>query len=202
MAFTPTGLGVYSGGDDTALRYVATPPRSTASPSALAPKPGFPEPPPVFTWADKRIHSAGVTAILPLSDQIIVTGSYDDHVRVVSVPAQGRRQILAALNLDGGVWRLKLIKQRTDGWQEKGQGLASFLILACCMHAGARVIKVHLSEDDGWSITVLGKFEEHKSMNYGNDFQPVQCQGNRTIVSTSFYDKLLCIWHFSDELFE
>jgi diphthamide biosynthesis protein 7 len=44
---------------------------------------------------------------------------------------------------------------------------------------------------------VLGKFEEHKSMNYGSDSQPgVDGKGRRTVISTSFYDRLLCLWRF------
>lgn len=41
-----------------------------------------------------------------------------------------------------------------------------------------------------WSFDVLAKFEEHKSMNYGSDVQP----STGMIVSTSFYDKLMCLW--------
>jgi len=195
MAFTPIGLGGYSGGDDMALRHFVVAPGSITSSSET----DLNKSPYTFTWTDKKIHSAGVTAILPLSDEIILTGSYDDYVRVIFAPCQGRRQVLGELNLGGGVWRLKLMAQVTDGWQGKDEGSASFLILASCMHAGTRVIKVRREENDGWSIMVLGKFEEHNSMNYGSDFQPVETKGRKTIVSTSFYDKLLCVWHFSDE---
>lgn len=63
------------------------------------------------------------------------------------------------------------------------------------MHAGTRIVEIHRDEDGQWQVTVLAKFEEHKSMNYGSDVQP----GNgtiKTIISTSFYDKLLCLWRF------
>ena len=60
------------------------------------------------------------------------------------------------------------------------------------MHAGTRIVRLCKGED-GWSFKVVGKFEEHESMNYGTDVQPDS--GNvKTIVSTSFYDKLLCLW--------
>jgi len=67
------------------------------------------------------------------------------------------------------------------------------------MHAGARIVRIQADDDKGdWSIEVLAKFEEHKSMNYGSDAQPEASgySGPRTIVSTSFYDKLLCLWRF------
>jgi diphthamide biosynthesis protein 7 len=66
------------------------------------------------------------------------------------------------------------------------------------MHAGARIVRVQADDGGNWTVEVLAKFEEHKSMNYGSDVQPEE-GGNsrqRTIVSTSFYDKLLCLWRF------
>ena len=78
--------------------------------------------------------------------------------------------------------------------------LFSLLILASCMHVGTRVVRLSQieTEDEGWSFEVLGKFEEHKSMNYGSDVKPEPGQ-LKTIVSTSFYDKLLCLWRFDLE---
>jgi diphthamide biosynthesis protein 7 len=66
------------------------------------------------------------------------------------------------------------------------------------MHAGARIVKIQADEESNWTIEVLAKFEEHKSMNYGSDVQPEGNgnSGQRTIISASFYDKLLCLWKF------
>jgi len=81
----------------------------------------------------------------------------------------------------------------------------SYTLLASCMHAGSRIVRLESpgSSAEGfsgeWAFSVLAKFEEHKSMNYGSDVQPVQRGqegGQRTIVSTSFYDKLMCVWQF------
>jgi len=77
----------------------------------------------------------------------------------------------------------------------------SYTLLASCMHAGSRIVRLGRSADGSgeWEFRVLAKFEEHKSMNYGSDVQPVQSGqegGQRTIVSTSFYDKLMCVWQF------
>ena len=49
--------------------------------------------------------------------------------------------------------------------------------------------------DDAWTFDVVGRFDEHKSMNYGSDVQPGGGDV-KSIVSTSFYDKLLCLWQF------
>ncbi|KAI1105442.1 hypothetical protein F4804DRAFT_304402 [Jackrogersella minutella] len=167
-----------------------------------------------------RGHEAGVTAILPLNlqlasfDSVVVTGSYDDHIRVYAIDDQGlfpqRSRLLAEQNLEGGVWRLKLIKlERATGTipqPEQGiKGAATnrqhwtALVLASCMHAGSRVLE--LTGDmvtEVCEVKVLGQFEEHKSMNYGSDFQPgSELEGrNLRCVSTSFYDRLLCLWEY------
>ena len=66
------------------------------------------------------------------------------------------------------------------------------------MHAGTRIVQLSRSGEE-WEFAVLAKFEEHKSMNYGSDVQPLiggvgAEQQKRVIVSTSFYDKLMCVW--------
>lgn len=77
------------------------------------------------------------------------------------------------------------------------------------MHAGTRIVQVIHEEkkkkddDDGkeeWKFHVLAKFEEHESMNYGSDVQPdlkekkKEKERKKKIVSTSFYDRRLCLW--------
>lgn len=63
-------------------------------------------------WQNRKLHHAGITAILPLSETLIITGSYDDHIRLLQlpkIPGDSRPKLLAELNLGGGVWRLKLL---------------------------------------------------------------------------------------------
>lgn len=73
---------------------------------------------------------------------------------------------------------------------------SSLIILASCMHAGTRIVRLQQAPDDGeWRFEVLARFEEHKSMNYGSDVQPSE-QPTKKVVSTSFYDKLLCVWTY------
>lgn len=153
------------------------------------------------SWRDKTTHHAGVTAILPLSlsasdeDDLFITGSYDEYVRVLALPKiGGRTKVLAEKQLGGGVWRLKLLD--TIYTFEKGVHL---VVLASCMHAGARLLKVTRSDNTRcWSINVIAKFEEHDSMNYASDgriqrFDEDHSSGY-TCVSTSFYDRKLCVW--------
>lgn len=81
------------------------------------------------------------------------------------------------------------------------------------MHAGTRIVQVIHEEkkkkdddeddDEEWRFHVLAKFEEHESMNYGSDVQPdlkkekkkeKEKERKKKIVSTSFYDRRLCLW--------
>ncbi|KAL1311007.1 hypothetical protein AAFC00_001225 [Neodothiora populina] len=220
---TERSCAVFSGGDDAVLRFtwpVALPLPPSAS-SQVKPletnsdnesDENQEDENPKMQYIDRRIHNAGVTAILPLPGRkqthITITGSYDDHIRVVHTPVVGRKVILAEENLGGGVWRLKMLEQRI----EEGR----FIILASCMHAGTRIVEITrpsrtpegCEQDDEWTIQVLARFEEHKSMNYGSDVQPLSSSSAssraienggrdvRTIVSTSFYDRLVCLWKY------
>lgn len=109
LAFAPIsaeaeaqGTKVLSGGDDIALQCSHINDTDTATATNE----------PTLLWRDRKLHDAGVTAILPLSESLIVTGSYDDYIRLLSIPTPttgGHRQVLAELNLGGGVWRLKVL---------------------------------------------------------------------------------------------
>ena len=69
-------------------------------------------------WQDRKLHGAGVTAIMPLTSSLVVTGSYDDHIRLISFSRTSRRLCLAEANLGGGVWRLKTLSMNTLPVQE------------------------------------------------------------------------------------
>lgn len=96
-------------------------------------------------------------------------------------------------------------------------------MLACCMYAGARIVEIsanltpilvggklsHVDVRDGaWEIKVRAAFEEHESMCYAGDVVPSKRasgkhgrraaadhgQNERSFVTTSFYDRRLCLW--------
>jgi diphthamide biosynthesis protein 7 len=196
LAFTPEGKSVFSGGDDSALNYwedtsILWNYSRTEERAENEEREGK-----VATWSDKRIHGAGVTAILPLTssdhqdENLVLTGSYDDHIRLIHTPPFGRRTVLAEMNLGGGVWRIK----RLAG--SNAHETCPMDHLVSCMHAGARIVRLSRQGAE-WQFEVLAKFEEHKSMNYGSDYQDAQGDGGgRTFITTSFYDRLLCLWRF------
>jgi len=189
---TDDALGFYSGGDDSAVRYHSPCRHAQARNSSES-------------WEydeDVRTHGAGVTAILPLPpgrastghERLVVTGSYDECVRVlVPAPRPSRRwKCLAERRLDGGVWRLKLLSEASS------DASRTYTVLASCMHAGARLLRISSTEaGEDFKIEVLARFEEHESMCYGSDARQIctEAQGAGWIfVSTSFYDKRLCVW--------
>lgn len=192
---------LYSGGDDSALcKHGEVCLKSTLK------KDGEPlvDEAPQSTSCDVKTHLAGVTAILPIAtgtagEEILLTGSYDEYLRILTPLGTGRRsKVLAEKRLGGGVWRLKLVGagQLVEG------GELELKVLASCMHAGARIVEIRRSKEQEWAVRVLACFEEHESMNYASDLSvEISKDGlkSTTYVSTSFYDRKLCIWKINND---
>lgn len=109
---------LYSGGDDSALcthDLSVSWPVDPSFDNSIIPSAryGF-----KTSLQDTKTHMAGVTAILPLNlhpysrlgRHILLTGSYDEYVRLL-LPIDGcsRPKVLAERSLGGGVWSLKHI---------------------------------------------------------------------------------------------
>ena len=165
-----------------------------------------------------RHHTAGITSILPLpivpeendNAPLVLTGSYDEYLRVYSVTRPGK--VLAEHSLGGGVWRLQLLGVHGDEDLEPNCAQhphqREFLVLASCMHAGTRVVRVSRQGDvddshGKWSIEVIAEFTEHESMNYASDVSRGLCGDDDLVgqerqqllcVSSSFYDRRVCVW--------
>ena len=197
---------LYSGGDDSQLRRLRTtlPPVKSipAQPSMEGAEEHKSEPVEQMEdthISDAKTHSAGVTAILPIwtiYGEALLTGSYDEFIRVLVSRTHRKWANVAEKRLDGGVWRLK--QMSAEG--ESDSKVSRWKVLASCMHAGSRILMITHRENT-WSIYVLAKFTEHESMNYGSDFillateeERWENRGTTIIASTSFYDRKLCIW--------
>ena len=213
---------ILSGGDDSAL--IASAIAFSCSPlqpgsSAISSSDEF-EPNPMPLWKDRRNHTAGVVAILPLPSndaspiphprKTVITGSYDEYLRIFEIDTKTHRAIWKAeLRFGGGVWRLKVLDQYTtttvdDSATRQESAHHHSLILASLMHGGAAVIRLTYSADvDSWTITPLTTFRAgHESMVYCCDGKlETGAEGappTYTIVSTSFYDMKICTWKFVD----
>ena len=213
--------GLLSGGDDAVLAYSPLPSNHVQHDDEP------PQPEHLSSWSNRRIHSAGVTAILPLpikaaSMFVCLTGSYDDHLRVLSLPGLPgathvrQPQVLHEIDLGGGVWRLKLITESTQVTTHGRRCI--FTILVSCMYAGAKIVELSLRVNNGnrdgagvWESRVVAMFSEHQSMCYACDVQE-SCVADvekggagggagggtaRRILSCSFYDRRLCLWRWN-----
>ena len=151
---------------------------------------------------DKRIHSAGVTAILPLGHQegrsVILTGSYDEHLRILKLKANNAKwDVVLEIALGGGVWRVSPLH---EGFQEQvaiEQGWKSTFIVSCA-HAGPKILQLSYAGEDEWSARTVAQFLEHESMNYASKATSLEGYNGsslKSVVSTSFYDGKICLWH-------
>lgn len=206
LAFSADGKIVFSGGDDSAIIAAPVPSRFLGENECEDDGDEGLEEQNVL-WTEGRVHGAGVVAILPLSlplevvdagsggddgGNLVITGSYDDCIRLLCLPAVGRRRVLAECNLGGGVWRVKVLGVGREG------GRVVVRLLVCCMYAGARVVRLCREKEGGeWGFEVLGMMTEHASMCYALDWRGVGGEGEGKkvgVVSTSFYDRLVCLW--------
>lgn len=180
-------VGIFSGGDDAALRFASLDSKGLDDVDAIEPMP----------WSDNRIHGAGVVSVLPLMDGIILSGSYDDRLRIIQTPSAypQRPRVLHEMNFGGGVWRIKSIT-----WLESGEGGTMFKcrVLISGMYAGAAIVDVERNQSMQWTSKIVARFTEHESMNYACDVQTMDdpATSHRYFVSCSFYDKRLCLWRF------
>ena len=106
---------LYSGGDDSALCMHQLSARQTRE----SVNDGYPFFSHEYEFQASlyytKSHMAGVTAILPLQpifrgEQLLLTGSYDEYVRLL-LPINGspRPKLMAEQRLNGGVWRLDIL---------------------------------------------------------------------------------------------
>ncbi|KAG0567871.1 hypothetical protein KC19_7G168300 [Ceratodon purpureus] len=145
-------------------------------------------------FRNKKTHSMGVCSIQtnPQSEHSLITGSYDENLRLWDMRMGIRPVMKLETGLGGGVWRLK--------WHPLDRGL----ILAACMHNGFVLVRV-----DGEAMEVVEKYEGHESLAYGADwYQGAWCNSEpekpeenagknsvRSLAATcSFYDKALHVW--------
>ncbi|KAL8886067.1 MAG: hypothetical protein Q9215_006178 [Flavoplaca cf. flavocitrina] len=187
---------LYTGGDDAALcRHPVVEPHAG---------------PKVFGVADaltrfdrdRHAHISGVVAIVPLwlfdKNEILLTGSYDEYIRVLSInPKIPKANVKAEKKLDGGVWELKILERPSKPHDPAG---ISFPVLASCMHAGCKIVEVRRHGRSEWSIEILASFidpDHNCPLYYASGFQVASNDlriQDMTFVSTTFYDKKLFVW--------
>jgi diphthamide biosynthesis protein 7 len=117
----------------------------------------------------------------PLEGNMLLTGSYDEYLRVWDMRSMAKPVNEKSLNLGGGVWRIKYHPSIAD------------VILAACMHNGFAIVKVGTKD-----ATVMETYCKHESLAYGADWQTSEVEEHNTdssvIATCSFYDRLLRVW--------
>lgn len=125
----------------------------------------------------------------PLPGFLVITGSYDDHIRLLHCPPSGRRHVLAEAYIGGGVFRVKLAATSTT------DAAQTHTLIVSCMQAGARIVSLCHTGDE-WHFSIAASFEQNAgTLLYASDCQAERdAAGRRTIVSTSFEDRKVYLW--------
>src|SRR5437667_11010068 len=115
-------------------------------------------------------HDAGVVSILPISETLVLTGSYDNSLRAFDY--RNLKKPISSINLDGGVWKLLARPSSVSG-----------SLLACCMQTGACTVNLNITS---LSLQRQGLFEpkEDNRLIYGASWQ-----SENIAALCSFYEK-------------
>lgn len=137
-----------------------------------------------LVFQNSKVHKMGVCCIAksPSDPNTLLTGSYDEYLRLWDVRSISKPVNKTSVCLGGGVWRVK--------HHPYVPGVA----LAACMHKGFAVVK--LEEEKG---ELIETYDKHGSLAYGVDWQKGELfqqvkQRSTVVASCSFYDRLLRIW--------
>lgn len=144
------------------------------------------ESPSNLVFRNARSHKMGVCCIAqnPMNSNMLLTGSYDESIRLWDIRSISKPVNEKSLCLGGGVWRIKY------------HPYLSNLVLAACMHNGFAVVRI-----EEMDAIILETYSKHESLAYGADWQRggvcLEDKSNRgSLVATcSFYDRLLRLWN-------
>jgi diphthine methyl ester acylhydrolase len=125
-------------------------------------------------YADLYSHNAGVVSILPISDTMFLTGSYDNSLR--SFDYRNLKTPITSIDLDGGVWRI-LPRPKSS----------SLSLLTCCMQTGAKLVDT-TQEFNSFEQRFLFEPQEDNRLIYGGSWH-----SENIAALCSFYEKKLYI---------
>ncbi|XP_008812176.1 diphthine methyltransferase [Phoenix dactylifera] len=142
------------------------------------------ESPSNLVFQNAKSHKMGVCCIAqnPMNSNMLLTGSYDESIRLWDIRSTSKPVNEKSLCLGGGVWRIK------------HHPYISNLVLAACMHNGSAIVRIEEAD-----AIVVEAYREHESLAYGADWQRgvrLEDGSNKgSLVATcSFYDRLLRLW--------
>lgn len=134
------------------------------------------------TFSHKRSFEGGVTSIQShhLVQHLWAVGSYDEYVRLWD--SRQTNKPISQTHVGGGIWRLK--------WHPTKQNT----LLVGCMHDGFKILNL---EQTSQEMSIQTRFDEHKSLAYGCDWDRGRTIGITLpdhVYSCSFYDAMLHAW--------
>lgn len=135
-------------------------------------------------FQNSKVHKMGICCIVknPFDPHALLTGSYDENLRVWDVRSISKPVNETSVCLGGGVWRIK--------YHPSAKGL----VLAACMHNGFSIVDMNREIPK-----VFETYTKHDSLAYGADWQrqrsePEGKRVNNVVATCSFYDRLLRVW--------
>ncbi|PIN08240.1 hypothetical protein CDL12_19197 [Handroanthus impetiginosus] len=144
-----------------------------------------------LVFQNMKSHTMGICCIAksPGDPNTLLTGSYDECLRIWDLRSISRPVNESSISLGGGVWRIKHHPSIPG------------LVLTACMHNGFAIVKF-----EGDKAQVVETYDKHGSLAYGADWQrgdvSVTGETKRPAVATcSFYDRLLHVWRPERDLF-
>ena len=143
-------------------------------------------------FQERKSYSAGVTCLQShrLVEHCLVTGSYDEHVRVYDT--RQMRRPLAEANTGGGVWRVKWHHTNTR------------LLAVARMHNHFGVLSYDHATGSFEPDLACDITGAHTSLGYGIDWQYPHAgadtgdavQRGSVLATASFYDSLVQVWNY------
>ncbi|KAG8367632.1 hypothetical protein BUALT_Bualt16G0092400 [Buddleja alternifolia] len=144
-----------------------------------------------LVFQNTKTHKMGVCCIAksPSDPNTLLTGSYDESLRIWDVRSTSKPVNEVSICLGGGVWRVK------------HHPFVSGLVLTACMHNGFAIVKF-----GGDEAQVVETYEKHGSLAYGADWQRGDVDGggrrkSQSIATCSFYDRLVRVWTPQGDMF-
>ncbi|KAL3512804.1 hypothetical protein ACH5RR_025521 [Cinchona calisaya] len=145
-----------------------------------------------LVFQNAKVHRMGVCCITksPNDPNILLTGSYDEYLRIWDIRSISKPINESSICLGGGVWRIKHHPSIPG------------LLLTACMHNGFAVVKT-----TGDKAELVETYEKHGSLAYGADWQRGRVYAddkrkNTAVATCSFYDRLLRVWIPQGDIFE
>lgn len=138
------------------------------------------------TYGSSKMQSisrnAGVTSFLNHKENMLLVGSYDEHLCLYDL--RNLKRSIDEINLNGGIWRIKQSPIDND------------ILLVACMYQNFSIVECSTSQ----GLKCIGEYNEHKSICYGCDWSYHSDDEFQFFATCSFYDHRLSLCRFKKSI--